>query len=75
MQYLYTMYNRIKNISSMYITMPDVNITAVDIIEILIISVLFYQVLNWIKNTRAWNLFKGIIMILLFVLLAAIFRM
>ena len=75
MQYLYTMYNRIKNISSMYITMPDVNITAVDIIEILIISVLFYQVLIWIKNTRAWNLFKGIIMILLFVLLAAIFRM
>lgn len=75
MQYLYTMYNRIKNISSMYITMPDVNITPVDIIEILIISVLFYQVLIWIKNTRAWNLFKGIIMILLFVLLAAIFRM
>ena len=55
--------------------MPDVNMTVIDIIEILIISVLFYQVLIWIKSTRAWNLFKGILTILLFVLVAAIFRM
>ena len=75
MQYLEILYNRIKNFTSMYITMPDVNITVIDIIEILIISVLFYQVLIWIKSTRAWNLFKGILTILLFVLLAAIFRM
>ena len=75
MQYLEILYNRIKHFTSMYITMPDVNITVIDIIEILIISVLFYQVLIWIKSTRAWNLFKGILTILLFVLLAAIFRM
>lgn len=75
MQYLEILYNRIKNFTSMYITMPDVNMTVIDIIEILIISVLFYQVLIWIKSTRAWNLFKGILTILLFVLLAAIFRM
>ncbi len=36
---------------------------------------LFYKVLIWIKTTRAWNLFKGIIVILLFVLVAAIFQM
>ena len=75
MQYLEILYNRIKNCTSMYITMPYVNMTVIDIIEILIISVLFYQVLIWIKSTRAWNLFKGILTILLFVLLAAIFRM
>ena len=75
MQYLEILYNRIKHFTSMYITMPDVNMTVIDIIEILIISVLFYQVLIWIKSTRAWNLFKGILTILLFVLLAAIFRM
>lgn len=75
MQYLEILYNRIKNFTSMYITMPDVNMTVIDIIEILIISVLFYQVLIWIKSTRAWNLFKGILTILLFVLVAAIFRM
>ena len=75
MQYLEILYNRIKNFTSMYITMPDVNMTVIDIIEILIISVLFYQVLIWIKSTRAWNLFKGILTISLFVLVAAIFRM
>jgi diadenylate cyclase len=29
----------------------------------------------WIKSTRAWNLFKGIMVILIFVLLAAFFQM
>lgn len=29
----------------------------------------------WIKTTRAWNLFKGLIIILLFVLVAALFQM
>lgn len=52
--------------------LSDLVINPVDIIEILIISFLFYQVLLWIKNTRAWNLFKGIIVILLFVLVAAL---
>ena len=75
MQYLERLYNRIKNFTSMYITMRDVNMTGIDSIERLIISVLFYQVLIWIKSTRAWNLFKGILTILLFVLVAAIFRM
>lgn len=47
----------------------------VDIIEILLISVFFYYLLVWVKNTRAWNLFKGLLIILLFVLLAAMFQM
>ncbi len=56
--------------------MPDISFSFVDIVEILIISFLFYRnILLWIKNTRAWNLFKGIIVILLFVLVAAIFQM
>ena len=45
--------------------MPDISFSFVDIVEILIISFLFYHILLWIKNTRAWNLFKGIIVILL----------
>lgn len=53
----------------------DISFSFVDIVEILIISFLFYHILLWIKNTRAWNLFKGIIVILLFVLVAAIFQM
>ena len=51
------------------------NISVTDIVEICIISFLFYQVLLWIKNTRAWMLLKGILVILTFVLIAAIFQM
>lgn len=54
---------------------PDISMSPVDVVEILIISFLFYYILLWIKNTRAWNLFKGIMIILIFILLALIFHM
>lgn len=53
----------------------NLSVTFVDIIEILIISFLFYHVLRWVKSTRAWTLFKGIMVIIVFVLLAAVFQM
>jgi len=46
-----------------------------DIIEILIISFLVYHIMVWIKNTRAWSLLRGVIIIMAFVLVAAIFEM
>ncbi len=55
--------------------MANLTITFVDIIEIFIVSFLFYHILIWVKSTRAWNLFKGILVILIFVLLAALFQM
>ena len=58
-----------------FLGMADISISRVDIIEILFIAFLFYHILLWIKNTRAWNLFKGIVVILVFVLIAAIFQM
>jgi diadenylate cyclase len=53
----------------------DITLAPVDYVQILIITILIYHVLLWIKNTRAWNLLKGIIVILLFVLVAAVFEM
>lgn len=50
-------------------------ITRIDIAEIIIISFLIYSILVWVKQTRAWNLLKGIIVVLLFVLVAAMFQM
>ena len=50
-------------------------IAVTDIIEIAIIAILFYYMLVWIKNTRAWTLLKGVLIILLFIMLAAIFQM
>ena len=46
-----------------------------DIVEILILSFPLYHILVWIKNTRAWSLLKGILVIAAFVLLAAYFEM
>lgn len=46
-----------------------------DYLEILIISFLVYEVMVWIKNTHAWSLMRGMIVIVLFILLAYIFQM
>ncbi len=46
-----------------------------DVLEILILSVLIYQILVWIKNTKAWNLLKGVVIILVFFLIAALLEM
>lgn len=62
--------------SERYITLLSMpRIMWTDIVEIIIISFLVYNVLVWIKNTKAWSLMKGVIVILVFVLLAAIFSM
>ena len=50
-------------------------ISTTDIIEVVIIAIFIYYVLAWIKDTRAWNLFKGILTILLFFFVAAAFQM
>ena len=56
-----------------WLNLPEVQIT--DVIEIIIIAFLIYEVMVWIKKTRAWMLFKGLLVILAFVLVAAIFQM
>ena len=50
-------------------------VTVIDIVEIILIAFMLYSILVWIKNTRAWALFKGIVTILTFVLIAALFQM
>ena len=59
-----------KNFSSYRTTMDGG-----DVAEILIIAVLLYYTLVWMKTTRAWILLKGLIVILVFLLLAYFFRM
>lgn len=53
----------------------NMSVDIIDFIEIFIIAFLFYHILIWIKSTRAWTLFKGIMIILFFVLIASIFQM
>ena len=56
-----------------WLSIPSIKWT--DIVEILIISVLLYKVLSWIKESKAWSLLKGIVFILLFVMVAAMLSM
>lgn len=68
--------DKIASFSGKYLTnihFPDVMWT--DVVEIIIISVLIYNVLVWFKNTKAWPLLKGLVIILGFVVVAAIFNM
>lgn len=60
-----------KYLSSLYI--PSFGIA--DAAEIIIITFLVYHLMVWIKNTRAWALLKGIVFIMIFILIAALFKM
>ena len=49
-------------------SIPSVHIT--DIIDIIIVAIVIYTVIHWIKETRAWSLFRGLMVIALFSLLS-----
>ena len=51
------------------------SITFTDVVEICIIAFLVYGILVWIKETRAWALLKGVLVIAVFLSLAAYFQM
>ncbi|MDD5949544.1 MAG: diadenylate cyclase CdaA [Lachnospiraceae bacterium] len=56
-----------------WMSFPRVQIT--DVIEIVIITFLIYEIFCWVKRTRAWALFKGFVVLLGAVLLAAVFQL
>lgn len=60
-------------ISRMVSFIPAIRLT--NVLEILIISVLIYYILIWIRDTRAWTLLKGILVIVAFMLFAYVFQM
>ena len=51
------------------------NIRWEDIVEVIIISFLLYQIMAWAKHTKVWLLMKGIMIIMAFILLAVFFKM
>lgn len=58
-----------------YLSRIPKNIRWTDIVEMLIITFLIYHILVWIKNTRAWSLLKGLIVIVVFIFVAVVFEM
>ena len=45
------------------------------LIEILILAFMIYELFKWIKNTRAWTLFKGIIVVIGFAVVAYLLKL
>ncbi|WP_330404432.1 diadenylate cyclase CdaA [Vallitalea okinawensis] len=56
-----------------YFKIPS--ITLGDILDILIVAFLIYKIIMWIKDTRAWVLFKGIMFILIMFFSASVFQL
>ncbi len=56
-----------------WIVFPKITIT--DVLEILILAFMIYHLIVWVRNTRAWVLFKGLAIILGFALIAAILQL
>ena len=52
--------------------LPTVGLT--DIIEIILIAFLVYQIIRWFRSSRAWMIVKGIVVLLLFTLIASLFQ-
>jgi len=55
-----------------WLSLPKMN--AMDFVEIILIAVLFYYVIKWIKTTRAWVIVKGLIVLLLVWILATVLK-
>lgn len=58
-----------------YISWEALNVTKTDVAEIIILSFIIYQIMVWIKSTRAWNLLKGFSVVLVVLAVAAVFHM
>ena len=57
------------------LSLHGLNIRWEDIVEVIIISFLLYQIMAWVRHTKVWLLMKGIIIILVFILMAILFKM
>ena len=62
-----------RGIQSWFSLLPRITLT--NIFEIIIIAFLVYEILFWIMNTRAWTLLRGLLVIGLFAVMAAIFKL
>lgn len=66
----------IKNFINEYmiwLSIPDIGFA--DVFEIGFLAFIIYQIIKWIKNTRAWSLVKGLVVILSFWIITLFFNL
>ncbi len=59
--------------ATMWMRIPGINI--IDVLEIVIIAFIVYNVVKWVRSTRAWMPVKGLMILLVFWLIASILKM
>lgn len=64
----------IRSLSSFFSYLLPKNLLPGDIVEILLIAFLLYYVISWIKNTKAWSLVKGILVLIIIWIIAEMFQ-
>ena len=52
---------------------PEIKLT--DVVEIIILAVIVYYLIKWVKKTKAWMLMKGILVLVVFILIAELLNM
>ena len=57
----------------MWMRIPGIDI--IDVLEIIIIAFIVYNVVKWVRSTRAWMPVKGLMILLVFWLIASILKM
>ncbi|MGN0165206.1 MAG: diadenylate cyclase CdaA [Lachnospiraceae bacterium] len=68
------MSNFISSLSSFFSYLLPKNLMPGDVIEILLIAILLYYVITWIRNTKAWSLVKGIVVLIVIWIFAELFQ-
>lgn len=56
-----------------FLSLPK--LTLIDIFEVIIIAFVIYNVILWVKNTRAWSLVKGILVLFFIYIFAYVLNM
>lgn len=69
------MQNILSNIDSFLTMFSFPRMRVNDVIDIIIVSILIYEVIRWIRNTRAWALFKGLMVLAIFTIVATVLQL
>ena len=56
-------------------TMVRPEIGILDLLDILMVAFIVYKILNWVKETRAWTLFKGLVVFFVFYAFATLLQL
>ena len=67
--------DQLRNFFDEFLNVSFVDVRFTDIVEVVIIAFLLYQIMLWIKSTRVWSLLKGFLVLITFMIVAAVFEM